>query len=57
MATREEVLRIGDRDVTITNPDKIFFPATGYTKLDLVRYYHRRGRRRARRWCATGRWR
>jgi len=27
------------RTVTITNPDKIFFPEAGYTKLDLVRYY------------------
>src|SRR5712691_7287441 len=39
MATREEILRIGDRDVTITNPDKVFFPEAGHTKLDLVRYY------------------
>jgi DNA ligase D-like protein (predicted polymerase) len=27
------------REVTITNPDKVFFPKAGYTKLDLVRYY------------------
>ena len=39
MATREEILRIGERDVTITNPDKVFFPETGHTKLALVRYY------------------
>jgi DNA ligase D-like protein (predicted polymerase) len=39
MATREEILRVGDRDVTITNPDKVFFPETGHTKLALVRYY------------------
>jgi len=39
MATRSEVLRIGDRDVTITNPEKVFFPGIGVTKLDLVRYY------------------
>ena len=39
MATREEILRVGDRDVTITNPDKVFFPEAGHTKLDLVRYY------------------
>jgi DNA ligase D-like protein (predicted polymerase) len=25
--------------VTITNPGKVFFPKTGHTKLDLVRYY------------------
>ena len=39
MATRQEVLRISARDVTITNPDKVFFPELGLTKLDLVRYY------------------
>lgn len=38
-AKRSEVLRIAGRDVTITNVDKVFFPKTGYTKLDLVRYY------------------
>jgi bifunctional non-homologous end joining protein LigD len=27
------------RQVAVTNPDKVFFPRTGYTKLDLVRYY------------------
>ena len=39
VAARQEVLRIGDREVTITNPDKVSFPALGLTKLDLVRYY------------------
>ena len=39
MATRKEVLEVGDREVTITNPDKVFFPSLGDTKLDLVRYY------------------
>ncbi len=39
MAARKEILSIGDREVTITNPDKVFFPQTGHTKLDLVRYY------------------
>ena len=39
MATRKEVLDIAGRDVTITNPEKVFFPASGLTKLDLVRYY------------------
>src|ERR1700754_3678120 len=39
MAARKEVLEIGDREVTITNPDKVFFPRTGHTKLDVVRYY------------------
>jgi DNA ligase D-like protein (predicted polymerase) len=39
MATPQEVLRVGERDVTITNPAKVYFPVTGHTKLDLVRYY------------------
>jgi bifunctional non-homologous end joining protein LigD len=36
---REEVLEVAGRQVTISNPDKVFFPKTGHTKLDLVRYY------------------
>jgi bifunctional non-homologous end joining protein LigD len=39
MATRKEVLDVAGREVTITNPEKVFFPASGLTKLDLVRYY------------------
>ena len=39
MPTRSTVLEIEGRDVTITNPDKVFFPRTGHTKLDLVNYY------------------
>src|SRR5690242_4623585 len=34
-----QTLRVHDRDVLITNPDKILFTAAGYTKLDVVRYY------------------
>ncbi len=34
-----EILQIGDREVTITSPDRVVFPAAGVTKLDLVRYY------------------
>ena len=33
------ILRVGERDVTITNPAKILFPDAGYTKLDVVGYY------------------
>ena len=36
---RTETLAVAGREVTITNPDKVFFPATGHTKLDLIRYY------------------
>ena len=39
MPTRQETLQIDGREVVVTNPDKVFFPATGQTKLDLVRYY------------------
>jgi len=38
-APKEVVLEVAGRQVTISNPDKIFFPKTGHTKLDLVRYY------------------
>jgi bifunctional non-homologous end joining protein LigD len=33
------VLELEDGEVTISNPDKLFFPERGITKLDLVRYY------------------
>ena len=39
MAARKEILEVAGREVTISNPDKVFFPTTGHTKLDLVRYY------------------
>jgi bifunctional non-homologous end joining protein LigD len=39
MPKREQVLEVAGREVKITNPDKVFFPRTGHTKLDLVRYY------------------
>lgn len=32
-------LVVGDRTVRISNPDRVYFPARGETKLDLVRYY------------------
>jgi bifunctional non-homologous end joining protein LigD len=34
-------VRIGRRDVNITNPEKILFPDAGVTKHELVQYYHR----------------
>jgi DNA ligase D len=39
MAARTEVLKVAGREVTITNPQKVYFPRLGHTKLDLVRYY------------------
>jgi bifunctional non-homologous end joining protein LigD len=32
-------MRVGRQNVTISNPDKVFFPARGLTKGDLVSYY------------------
>jgi DNA ligase D len=32
-------VEVGDRSVRVTNPDRVYFPALGATKLDLVRYY------------------
>ena len=34
-----ERLVVDGREVTVSNPGKILFPAPGHTKLDLVRYY------------------
>ena len=39
MASPKLLLRVGDRDVCISNPQKILFPEAGLTKLDLVNYY------------------
>ena len=32
-------LQVGSRTVRISNPDRVYFPARGETKLDLARYY------------------
>ncbi|PXY35449.1 non-homologous end-joining DNA ligase [Prauserella flavalba] len=32
-------LEVGDRTVRISNPDRVYFPARGETKLDLAEYY------------------
>ncbi len=32
-------IEVGDRSVRISHPDRVYFPASGTTKLDLVRYY------------------
>ena len=39
MAAMNSVVEVAGREVTITNPEKVYFPAAGYTKLDLVNYY------------------
>jgi DNA ligase D-like protein (predicted polymerase) len=39
MATPAVTVEAGGHEVRVTNPDKVFFPQAGHTKLDLVRYY------------------
>ena len=39
MAKRSVTLEVEGREVTVTNPDKVYFPGPGHTKLDVVRYY------------------
>jgi bifunctional non-homologous end joining protein LigD len=34
-----ELVVVGGREISISNPSKVLFPESGYTKLDLVRYY------------------
>jgi DNA ligase D-like protein (predicted polymerase) len=35
----QTTIEMAGREVVITNPGKVYFPQTGYTKLDLVTYY------------------
>ncbi|HEX6992933.1 MAG TPA: non-homologous end-joining DNA ligase [Gammaproteobacteria bacterium] len=37
--TETELIEAGGREITVSNPRKVLFPAAGHTKLDLVRYY------------------
>ena len=57
----EEILVIGDREVRISNPEKVFFPERGETKLDLVGHYLRFAeplmRTMGARCCRSGSWR
>ena len=39
MAQEAVELEVGDRTVRISNPQRVYFPARGETKLDLARYY------------------
>ena len=37
--TPQELIHVGNREVSVSNPGKVLFPAAGFTKLDVVRYY------------------
>ena len=39
MASPFTTVEVSGREVKVTNPDKVFFPARGETKLDLVQHY------------------
>jgi len=39
MASPKTVIEVAGREVTVSNPQKVYFPRTGHTKLDLVQYY------------------
>jgi bifunctional non-homologous end joining protein LigD len=38
-AAKRTVVQVGDREVSVSNPDKIYFPGLGLTKLDLIQWY------------------
>src|SRR6185312_1972038 len=39
MASPKAVIEVAGREVTVSNPQKVYFPRTGHTKLDIVQYY------------------
>jgi bifunctional non-homologous end joining protein LigD len=39
MADPKIVVEVADRQVPVSNPQKVFFPSTGHTKLDMIKYY------------------
>jgi len=39
MVGMDVVTRVGDRILSVSNLDKVLFPATGYTKAEVIRYY------------------
>jgi DNA ligase D-like protein (predicted polymerase) len=39
MAGPKTIIEVAGREVSVSNPQKVYFPRTGHTKLDIVRYY------------------
>jgi bifunctional non-homologous end joining protein LigD len=39
MASPKTVIEVAGHQVAVSNPDKVFFPRTGHTKMDMIRYY------------------
>ena len=48
-------LEVGDRTVRVTNPDRVYFPATGATKLDLAQLLPRASATGSSAPCGSGR--
>lgn len=40
MATEAEQLEVAGRHIEISHPDKVLYPSDGYTKRDVVKYFH-----------------
>jgi DNA ligase D-like protein (predicted polymerase) len=38
-SSKKTTIEVAGREVGVSNPDKIFFPRTGHTKMDLIRFY------------------
>jgi bifunctional non-homologous end joining protein LigD len=39
MPSPKEIIEVSGKTVAVSNPGKVYFPETGHTKLDVVRYY------------------
>ncbi|MBV8780791.1 MAG: ATP-dependent DNA ligase, partial [Phycisphaerae bacterium] len=39
MSKKHIELKIGRRTVTVSNPDKVLYPASGFTKSNVIEYY------------------
>jgi hypothetical protein len=37
--SNEQMLRLGQRTIRLTNPDKVLYPCAGFTKRQVVEYY------------------
>jgi bifunctional non-homologous end joining protein LigD len=38
-SSKKTVIEAAGREVPVSNPDKVYFPRTGHTKMDLIRFY------------------
>src|SRR5690348_13156620 len=38
-SSKKTMIEAAGREVAVSNPDKVYFPRTGHTKMDLIRFY------------------